>query len=186
MPHRVYSLNKNAHWIGHRSAHLAELEHQCSIKRAFECAQATKFSWIMLSPRPRLSIILGGFPCETAWVCQKKFSYIKIFSIRPSEVQKPETGQKTGPRTNQKFLQMNWYVNTNLTALKFFQYDHQLYKNRKPDRKPDPRPAGKFYRHTHMSKSISQYWNFSNMTIRSTKTGYRTENRIPVLKSCKN
>ena len=40
--------------------------------------------------------------------------------IQPSEVQKPETGQKTGPRTNRKFLWMNWYVNTNLHALEFF------------------------------------------------------------------
>ena len=33
--------------------------------------------------------------------------------MQPSEVQKPETGQKTGPWTNRKFLWINQYVNTN-------------------------------------------------------------------------
>merc|ERR1712001_751467 len=70
--------------------------------------------------------------CANQPVCQKKFAFIKNFSIRPSEVQKPETGQKTGPRTNRKFLRMNWYANTNSPALKFFKYDHQKFKNRKP------------------------------------------------------
>ena len=51
----------------------------------------------------------------------------------PPEVQKPETGQKTGPQTKWKFLWSNWYVNTNLPALEFFQYDHQKSKNRKPE-----------------------------------------------------
>ena len=37
------------------------------------------------------------------------------------EVQKPETGQKTRPRTNQKFSWINRHVNTNLHALEFFQ-----------------------------------------------------------------
>ena len=32
-----------------------------------------------------------------------KYSSIKFFSIRPSEVQKPETGQKTGSRTKKNF-----------------------------------------------------------------------------------
>ena len=35
--------------------------------------------------------------------CHKKYSCIKIFSIQPSEVQKPETGQKTGSRIKKKF-----------------------------------------------------------------------------------
>ena len=34
-----------------------------------------------------------------------KYSCIKIFSIQPSEVQKPETGQKTGSRTKNFFPQ---------------------------------------------------------------------------------
>ena len=58
--------------------------------------------------------------CANEPVCQNKVFYIKIFSIGPSEVQKPETGQKTGPRTNRKFLWMNLYENTNLPALEFF------------------------------------------------------------------
>ena len=55
--------------------------------------------------------------CANEPVWQKKFFYIKIISIGPSEVQKPETGQKTGPRTNRKFLWMNLYENTKLPAL---------------------------------------------------------------------
>ena len=36
---------------------------------------------------------------------------------------------------------MDWYVNTNSSALKFFRFDsNQKYKNRKPDRKPEPGP----------------------------------------------
>merc|ERR1712218_586580 len=53
-------------------------------------------------------------------VGEYKFACIVIFSIGPSEVQKPETGQKTGPRTNRKFLWMNQYGNINLPALEFF------------------------------------------------------------------
>ena len=52
---------------------------------------------------------------------QKKFFCIKNILIQPLEVQKPETEQKTGPRTSQKFLWMNQNANTNLPALKFFQ-----------------------------------------------------------------
>ena len=33
---------------------------------------------------------------------------------------------------------MNQDVITNILALKFFRYNHQKYKNQKPDRKPDP------------------------------------------------
>ena len=58
--------------------------------------------------------------CANEPACQEKFTYIKKYSMRPSEVQKPETGQKTGTRTNQKFLCINRYVNTNLHALEFF------------------------------------------------------------------
>ena len=39
---------------------------------------------------------------------------------------------------------MNDYVNTNSPALKIFRFDNQKYKNRKPDRKPDPGPE-KFF-----------------------------------------
>ena len=38
----------------------------------------------------------------------------------PSKAQNPETGQKTGPWINRKFLWMNKYVNTNLPTLEFF------------------------------------------------------------------
>ena len=74
------------------------------------------------------------------FLCQYKFTCIEIFSIWPSEVQKPETGQETGSRTNLKILWMNVYVNTNSPASKIFRFDNQKYKNRKPDRKPDPGP----------------------------------------------
>ena len=40
--------------------------------------------------------------------------------VSPLEVQKPETGQITGPRTNWKFSWMNWCVNKNSLALEFF------------------------------------------------------------------
>ena len=40
--------------------------------------------------------------------------------ISPLEVQKPETGQKSGLQTNRKILWMNWYVNTNSPELEFF------------------------------------------------------------------
>ena len=63
--------------------------------------------------------------CKILWANQpvyqkKKITCINIFSIRPSEVQKLETGHKTGSRTNRKFLWMNLYENTNLPALEFF------------------------------------------------------------------
>ena len=57
-----------------------------------------------LDPGPPGKILYANEP-----VCQKKYTYTKIFSIGPLEVQKPETGQKTGPRTNRKFLWMNLY-----------------------------------------------------------------------------
>ena len=38
---------------------------------------------------------------------QKKFFCIKNILIQLLEVQKPETGQKTGPRTNRKILLAN-------------------------------------------------------------------------------
>ena len=38
-------------------------------------------------------------------------------------IRSTKTGQKTGPRTNRKFLWMNQYGNTNLPALEFFRYD---------------------------------------------------------------
>ena len=47
---------------------------------------------------------------------------------------------ETGPWTNRKFLRMNWYITNNSITLDFFQYNHQKYKNRKPDRKPDTGP----------------------------------------------
>ena len=47
--------------------------------------------------------------------CQKKFPYIRIILIQPSEMQKPETGQKTGPGPTGKFNgQMNQHVKRNL------------------------------------------------------------------------
>ena len=55
-------------------------------------------------------------------------------------MQKPETGQETGSRENRKILWINVYVNTNTPASKFFRFDNQKYKNRKPDRKPDSGP----------------------------------------------
>ena len=39
---------------------------------------------------------------------------------------------------------MNVYVNTNSLASKLFRFDNQKYKNRKPDRKPDPGPENFF------------------------------------------
>ena len=74
---------------------------------------------------------------KTIWSTTEIFLFKDIL-IQPSEVQKPETGQKTGPRINRKFLWLKQYVNTNSYALEFFGYGHQKYKNRKPDRKPDP------------------------------------------------
>ena len=106
--------------------------------------------------------------------------YLHVFLIRPPEVQKPETGQKTGPRTNGKFLWMNWYVYTNWPALEFFQYEHQKYKNRKPDRKPDPDHRENFMcKWTSVPKEIYLHKFFFDTTIQSTKTGNRTENRTP-------
>ena len=43
-----------------------------------------------------------------------------------------------------EILWMNDYVITNSSALKFFRFDNQKYKNRKPDRKPDPGPEKNF------------------------------------------
>ena len=40
-----------------------------------------------------------------------------------------------------KIAYKNQYVNNYSYALDFFGYDHQKYKNRKPDRKPDPGPG---------------------------------------------
>ena len=37
-------------------------------------------------------------------ISQKKFSYIRIILIQPSEMQKPETGQKTGPDQPENFM----------------------------------------------------------------------------------
>ena len=48
-----------------------------------------------------------------------------------------------------------------------------------PDRKPDPEPTGNLNGWIGMSIQIDLHWNFSNMTIRSTKTGNRIENRTP-------
>ena len=52
-------------------------------------------------------------------------------------MQKPETGQETGSRTNLKILWMNVYVNTNSPALYFFRFDNQKFKTRKPDSGPE-------------------------------------------------
>ena len=53
---------------------------------------------------------------------------------------------KTGPGPTGKFyVQMNPFVKRNLPVQKNFRYDHPKYKNRKPDRKPDPGPTGNFY-----------------------------------------
>ena len=50
----------------------------------------------------------------------------------------------------------------------------------KPDRKPDPGLPGKFYvQMNSMSKEICIHKNFFNRTIRSAKTGNRSENRTP-------
>ena len=51
---------------------------------------------------------------------------------------------KTGPAAapTRKFFEL---VKPNLPVLEFLQYDHQKYKNRKPDRKPDPGSTRNFY-----------------------------------------
>ena len=50
-------------------------------------------------------------------VCLYKLTCIGIFPIWASEVQKPETGQKTGPGPQGKFyVQMNQHVKRNLPA----------------------------------------------------------------------
>ena len=51
-----------------------------------------------------------------------------FFLVQPSEVQKPETGQKIGPWTNRKFLWMNLCENTNLPALDFFSMGPAMFK----------------------------------------------------------
>ena len=45
---------------------------------------------------------------------QKKFFCIKNILIQVSEVQKPETGQKTGPPTGKIYVQINQYDKRNL------------------------------------------------------------------------
>ena len=95
---------------------------------------------------------------------------------------------KSGNRTKNRIrdepenLWMNLYVNTNSTALSFFQFDYQKFKNWKPDKKPDPGKTGKFYGLMFMSIQIHLHRNFSDLIIRSTKTGNRTENRTLVRK----
>ena len=60
----------------------------------------------------------------------------------------------------------------------FFRYDHQKYKNLKPDRKPDPDHRENYMcSNISMTEEIFQHKIFFDMTIRSTKTGNRTENR---------
>ena len=81
---------------------------------------------------------------------------------------------KTGYGTNRKIWWMNLYVYTNSPALKFFRFDHQKCKNRKPDKKPDPGQTGKLYRWIFMSIQIHLHWIYFDLTIRSTKTGNRT------------
>ena len=39
---------------------------------------------------------------------------------------------------------MNQYAKRNISAKKFFRYNHQKYKNRKPDGKPDSGPKYEF------------------------------------------
>ena len=59
------------------------------------------------------------FMCKSTSMSKEICLHKKIFdtTIRST---KSETGQKTGPRTNRKFLWMNRYENTNLHALEFF------------------------------------------------------------------
>ena len=54
----------------------------------------------------------------------------------------------------------------------------QKYKNRKPDRKPDPGTTGKIYGWIVMSKLISLHGNLFGTIRGSTKTGNRTNRKI--------
>ena len=59
---------------------------------------------------------------------------------------------------------MNVYVNTNSPALKFFRFDNQKYKNRKPDRKPDPGPENFFPQKLRIYKMSLMTHNFFQLT----------------------
>ena len=98
-----------------------------------------KNSRIPDEPNTAIANIAGRSPafCELILSMPKEIYLYNFFSIQPLK-----TGQKTGPRTNQDFLLMNWYVNTiNLHWNFSNKYEHQKYKNRKPDRKLDQRES---------------------------------------------
>ena len=101
--------------------------------------------------------------------------------IGPLEVQKPETGQKTGFQ-----ICINRHINTNSPlVLEFFQYDHQQYKKWKPDRKlerkPDPGTSGFYGQMNQYAKRTLPtciFFRYESHAETGQKTGSRTNRKI--------
>ena len=93
-----------------------------------------------------------NFMCKWTSMTKEIFLHKNYF-----EVQKPETGQKIGTRTNRKILWAN-----EPACQKKFTYIKKFSMRPSEVQKPDPKPTGNFYGWTCMRIQICLHWNFSD------------------------
>ena len=105
------------------------------------------FDWVILKLNI-YCVFISGTSLKILFrtmILQKIIFFIKSILIQPSEVQKPETGQKTGPRTTMKILCANEPVcQKKFSYINFFSIRPSEVQKPETGQKTGPQ-SGKFF-----------------------------------------